>query len=466
MAYVLLLAVIALGVPLALSLRDRVDAEVRSQADSQADVLSATASELIEHRDLGTLKRLVSVSAESVRGRVVVVDARGEVLADSAGSTALGASYADRPEIAKALGGESSQETRHSDTLSEDILATAVPVIFRTEAPIGAVRITQSVDAVDDAVRRSLTGIALLGLVVLALGVIAGALIARRIARPIDRLADTADAVAGGDLGVRAAVEGTTEQRTLARSFNEMTARLGRLIESQQEFVADASHQLRTPLAGMRLELEELLEASRDEQERASLTSAMNEVDRLSAIVDELLILSRAGEHELPGEAVALSAAADSAAERWRRAAETKNLRVVRRLSGASASAHCAPADLDRALDALVENAIAYSPEGGEIEILDSGGTIEVLDRGHGLDPGEEEAVLERFYRGRAGRQGPDGTGLGLPIARELASAWGGHVGIANREGGGARAWLTLPISDTDGRDRLAVAEPVREAPR
>jgi two-component system, OmpR family, sensor kinase len=455
-AYLLLLAVIALGVPLALSLRDRVDAEVRSQADSQADVLAASASELIEHGDLGPLRRLVAVSSRSVRGRVIVVDTSGAVLADSSGSAEIGTSYASRPEIAKALDGESNQETRNSTTLGEEILATAVPVFFRTGPPIGAVRVTQSVEAVDDAVRRSMVGIGVLGAIVLALGIAAGALIAQRIARPIHRLAETADSVAGGDLDVRAAVEGTTEQQTLARSFNEMTARLGRLIEGQQEFVADASHQLRTPLAGLRLQLEELHDASAgDEPARSSLTAAMGEVDRLAAIVDELLILSRAGERELPGEPVSLAIAADRAANRWDATARAKRVRLVRRSAGGPASVQCAPADLERAIDALVENAIAYSEEGGEVEIVDGDERLEVLDRGPGLAPGEEEAVLARFYRGRAGRQGPEGTGLGLPIARELISAWGGRVRIANRAGGGARAWIEIPSTE------VGVAGPV-----
>lgn len=442
----LLLAVVAFGVPLAVSLRDRVDAEVRSQARSQADVLAASASELIEHGNLGQLRRLTSISATSVRGRVIVVDESGTVLTDSSGPAALGSSYASRPEIAAALQGDTYQQTRHSETLSEDILATAVPIYFRTGAPIGAVRVTQSVEAVNQAVGRSVVGIAVLGLVVLALGLVAGALIARRIARPIHNLAENADAVAGGDLEVRAEIEGSSEQQRLARSFNEMTARLGRLLRSQQEFVADASHQLRTPLAGLRLQLEELLDTSSyDDRTRASLASAMHEVDRLAEIVDELLILSRAGEHGLPAEEVSLAVAADRAASRWQKAAGAKSLRIVRCSSAAPSTVHCAPADLDRALDALCENGVAYSSEGGELEIVDGAGVIEILDRGPGLVPGEEEAVLERFYRGSAGRQGPEGTGLGLPIASELLSAWGGRVRIANRRGGGARAWLWLP---------------------
>jgi len=452
-AYVLLLAVVAFGVPLAISLRDRVDAEVRGQARSQADLLAASAPELLDRSSRPTLDRLVETSAESVRGRVVVTDRGGILIADSAGDGEIGSDFSTRPEIMSALAGNGYQETRRSDTLNTDLLATAVPILHNGRV-VGTVRVTQSVGAVNDAVRRSVVGIVLLGLAVLALGVIAGALIAQRIARPIGRLAAAADDVAGGDLEARAPVEGTTEQRSLARSFNEMTGRVGRMIGSQREFVADASHELRTPLTGLRLQLEEIEHLARSTEERDAAGAALHEVDRLTAIVEELLVLSRAGEHELPAERIELGDAADRAAERWQRRADVKDIRLVRH-SGSAGAANVAGADLDRALDALIENAIVYSPAGTEVEILDGSGAIAVRDRGPGLAPGEEELVLERFYRGRAGRRGAEGTGLGLPIAAELAGQWGGSVTLANRPGGGAEARLALPAA---GRRELARA--------
>ncbi|MCB0877216.1 MAG: hypothetical protein KDB46_13590, partial [Solirubrobacterales bacterium] len=121
-AYVLLLAVVAFGVPLAISLRDRVDAEVRSQASSQADLLAASAPELLAPGERSTLQRLVDTSAESVRGRVVVTDSSGELIADSAGDGELGTDFSTRPEVATALSGSTYQEARRSDTLNADIL--------------------------------------------------------------------------------------------------------------------------------------------------------------------------------------------------------------------------------------------------------------------------------------------------------------------------------------------------------
>lgn len=440
----LLLALIALGVPLALSLRDRVDSEVRGQARSQADVVAATASELLEPAQPAALRRLVGISADSVRGRVIVVDARGLLLADSAGAS-LGTSYADRPEVREALHGRGEQITRNSETLGTEILATAVPVLEHGR-PAGAVRITQSVDAVNRAVRTAILDVAALAAVVLALGLIAGALIAQQIARPIRRLDRAAQRVAGGDLDATVAVEGSTEQRSLARTFNEMTQRLKRLLRVQQDFVADASHQLRTPLTGLRLRLEALGERLRgDGGAEPEVDAAMHEIDRLSQIVDELLILSRADERELPGERVDLADAARRAAERWGGAAAEHGIGLAVESADGSAEGWCAAPDLDRSIDAVLENALLYSPGGSTVTIAAAPGRVEVRDRGPGLAPGEEETVFERFSRGSAGQGGPSGTGLGLPIARELSRRWGGDVTLAGRDGGGLCAVIEVP---------------------
>lgn len=230
-----------------------------------------------------------------------------------------------------------------------------------------------------------------------------------------------------------------------------MTARLARLLRGQQQFVGDASHQLRTPLTGIRLQLEEMREEIPEGDARArELDASLDEVDRLSDVVEELLILSRAGERELPGEEFDVARAVDRVCERWRKTAREGGVELVRAREGDAGTCWCAPADLDRALDAVIENAVRYSPHDSEILVVTAAGRIEVLDRGSGLEPGEEEAVFERFHRGSAARHGVKGTGLGLPIARQLAEQWSGSVRIENREGGGARAVLELPPHPAD----------------
>jgi signal transduction histidine kinase len=430
LAYVLVLAIIALEVPLIISLRDRVDNEIRSAARTQAAFIAATA----DPSDRRELDKVVRVAADRLRGRVIVVAPNGRLLSDSSGDERVGLDYGNRPEIAQALGGKVSQQRRASETLGQEILATAVPIPGG-----GAVRVTQSVQAVGRATRRATLGLIAIGLLVLVLGLLAGAVIARQVAGPVHRLDDAVGRFAGGDLSARAQVEGSAEQQRLARTFNDMTARIERLVASQREFIADASHQLRTPLSGLRLRLEEARAATRDPDAHAEIDAGLAELDRLSAIISELLVLSQAGEVDAPPEHVDLEDAAHRAAARWD---GSGGGRV--RADGVAAEGFCPPADLDRVLDALVENGLNYG--NGEVMLHSAPGALEVLDRGPGLAPDELAAVFERFHRGRAGRSGPAGTGLGLPIARELARRWGGEVTLSNRaDGAGACAVVTVP---------------------
>jgi two-component system, OmpR family, sensor kinase len=452
---VLLLAVIALGVPLAINLSARVNAEVRTQAQAQADLVAATAADLLTADQRPALRGLAQNAAGSVHGRVLIVDGAGLVLADSAGPAQLGVSYASRPEIRTALGGRQDQVTRSSQTLGQTILATAVPIVHDGRTA-GAVRVTQSIGAVHSAVRRAQFVVVLIGLIVLALGLAAGAVIAAQVSRPIDRLAQVARRVAQGDLSARAEVEGSREQRSLAHSFNEMTGRIERLLAAQRDFVADASHQLRTPLTGLRLRLEEAGAQNPSEAVAAELDAAMVEVDRLAHTVEELLVLSGAGERGVAGTAVDLDDLATAAAERWQATAAERGIDLVCRRARAG-RVWAARADAERALDALIENALAYSPAGSTVELSSAPGRVEVRDRGPGLAEDEGEKVFERFHRGRAGLGGPPGSGLGLAIARELARGWGGEVTLENRGGGGAVATLALPAVEADEPPALPV---------
>jgi len=439
---VLVLAVVALIVPLAVSLRDRVDAEVRLEARTEAEAVASRTVSVIAPPNLARLQSLSLTASKAVSGRVVIVDRKGRILADSDSAAAAGSSFANRPEIASALGGHVSQAKRYSKTLSAEILATAVPV-YTGASPGGAVRITQSVSTVSAAIRRAWLGLALIGLLVIVLGLVAGAVIARRITKPIVRLDDAARRVAGGDLTATAKVEGSTEQRALATSFNTMTERLTVLLGAQREFVADASHQLRTPLAGMRLRLEEARAQASEDEQREELDAAIAEVDRLALIVNELLELSRAGEGKPPLAVTDAATALHGAFERWRAGAAQVGCEL--RLGVIEdAQFACHHSDVDRILDAGIENALAYAP-GAPVELSSTGGAIVVDDGGPGLRGEQSESLFERFHRGEAGRIGPPGTGLGLSIVRELARRWGGEVTIADRASGGAEPKVTLP---------------------
>jgi two-component system, OmpR family, sensor kinase len=441
LGYLVALVIVAFAIPLGLNLRDRVGTEVRADGRTQAAVLAAGVGRLVETRDEGRLAAVSRTVADASRARVVVVDRRGRVLADTADPTAIGADFSNRPELAATLAGQRFQSQRRSETLDQEILATAAPV-FSGGRVVGAVRLTQSVDAVNAAVRRTALGIAAVGIAVLIAAFFAAFLLARQITRPIERLGAAADRIASGDLDARAPVEGSREQRSLARSFNVMTDRLSRALHAQTQFVADASHQLRTPLTGLRLRLEEAGATGDPAEARHHLDAGLEELDRMSHTIDDLLLLSRTGEREGQGEEVDLAEAVLDARRRWARTAAARDIALEAEPDGAG-TIWASRADVDRAVDAVLENAIVYTPSGGRVLVRGTRDAVEVVDDGPGLAPGEEDEVFARFRRGTAGRGGAPGTGLGLPIARELMRAWGGDARLATRPEGGTRATLT-----------------------
>lgn len=443
-AYVLLLATVAFGVPLALSLSTRINDEVRTQARGQADLVAAAAADLLGSASRPELSALADSASRSLRGRVLIVNVDGQVLVDSSGPGEVGSNYSSRPELARALAGSPDQVQRYSHTLGQAILATAVPIVHNGSTA-GAVRVTQSVGAVHRAVFRVEMELLLIGIVVLAIGLLVGSVLSGQIGRPLRRLEQVARRVAQGDLGARAIVEGSLEQRSLARSFNEMAERISRLVLAQKDFVADASHQLRTPLTGLRLRLEEARSRTAEDQAAAyELDHALAEVDRLSETVSELLLLSRAGERSLAGTLIDLGDVVTVAVERWQTAAARRSVALGATRAGVPGSVRIAREDIDRALDVLIENALNYSPPASAVTVVAAPARIEVRDRGPGIAEEERELVFERFRRGSAGRKGPAGHGLGLPIARELMRAWGGEVALEPRPGGGTCAVLDL----------------------
>src|SRR3954447_4559029 len=209
-AYVLLVVIIVLEVPLVLNISRRVDAEVKAESSGQAQLVATTVGDELGRR--GAMQRLVDRSARAVGGRVMVIDDSGRVIVDSAGRGLRGTSYASRPEIGQALGGKTAQGTRKSSSLGEDLLYTAVPVLHRGR-PAGAVRVTQSVDAVHTEVRKDALALVGIGAAALLLGLGVAWLLAGFLSRPLGSLARTARRVGAGELDARAPETGSGEQR-------------------------------------------------------------------------------------------------------------------------------------------------------------------------------------------------------------------------------------------------------------
>lgn len=451
--YVVVLVTVVLGIPLLASVSGRVDAEVRAEASSEAHLIAASASGLMDDR--AALRAGLRSAAGDVGGRVIVVDARGRLVADSEGTELEGDSYADRPEILTALReGRAVQDTRSSDTLGGDILVTAVPLVDGGRR-VGAVRVTQSTAAVRSEVWRSQLALGAIAGLALTLGLVVAWLLAGSLARPLTRLAAAARQAAAGDLSVRVEEEGSAEQRDVARAFNDMTGRLNASLNAQREFVANASHQLRTPLTGLRLRVESAALRAEDPAMRRDLEQAEAEAERLGRLLSGLLTLAREGEERPPLRAPTdLADLAEEAAERWAPAAGAHGTAVV--ADGTGHPVVAAPAEeLEIIVDNLIENALVYAPDNSVIRVgwgtMRGMGVLTVLDEGPGLSPEDAARVFDRFARGSAG-QGKAGTGLGLAIVRTLARRWDGDATLQNGPEGGALATVTVPLHGAAGQ--------------
>ena len=445
-AYVLLLVIIALEVPLGSNVARRVDSEIKADAFAQAQLIATTANDDLDRP--GVLQQLVESSGRNLGGRVIVTDDRGRLLADSAGSGLRGANYRTRPEIQAALDGETAQDTRESSSLDESILFTAVPVIHNRR-PEGAVRVTQGVDAVQTEVRNDVLALVGVGAVALLLGVGVAWVLAGFLARPPRRLAETARAVSAGDLDARAPETGPREERELAAAFNEMTARLSAALEAQREFVANASHQLRTPLTGLQLRIEAAADMAVSAEVEAELRAAELELHRLTSLLNNLLALARGDEAAPAGAPVSLEQVTRDAIERWASRAGERRHALELDCDG-PVDVVAAVDEVGIILDNLIENALNYSPPGSTITVRCGAakgfGRLAVDDEGPGLADDEIDRVLERFYRGDAGAGRP-GTGLGLAIVRTLSQRWGGSTALRNHASGGLRVEVRLPLA-------------------
>jgi two-component system, OmpR family, sensor kinase len=444
--YVLVFTLIALEIPLTLNFSRRVDSEIRAEAGAAAHAIAAAASGRLTTQT--ALASLAADQAKRLDGRVLIVDQRGRVLVDSDRSAAPGSPYASRPEIASALRGTETQGERHSSSLHADLLFTSVPIVDAGHTT-GAVRVTQSVDGVHHQVRKDVLGLLGLGAAVLLLGLGLAWALAGSLSRPLQNLAKAARRVAGGDMQARATPAGSSEQVEVANAFNDMTERLGRTLDAQRDFVANASHQLRTPLTGLRLRLESASLKASDPDLQRDLAAGEQETERLAKLLANLLRLAQDGQRPAAAR-VGLGAAAGRAAERWGEQAE-RGAHAIDLADGDEVEIAATNGDLDTILDNLLENALNYTPDGEPITVQwgrdHAEAFIAVLDRGPGLGEGEADHVFDRFYRGRSSQGGSvPGTGLGLAIVETLARRWGGSATLVNRPDGGARAEVRFPI--------------------
>jgi two-component system sensor histidine kinase BaeS len=305
-------------------------------------------------------------------------------------------------------------------------------------------------------IARTWLSLLLAGGLILALVALASLLLARRIGKPIRNLTATSELLAAGQLERRAEPAGPAEVRRLGLAFNRMADQLEGMLIRQRAFVADAAHELRSPLTSLRLRIELLRDRGRDDPElqHRYLGQIEGEIERLQSTLDHLLTLAALDESKRPPRvstdlAPLLFELADELGPLVHQAGLRLQADVPTHLPAVSVS----PEQIRIAVRNLLDNAIKYTPPGGRIELragpADSGRElwISVADSGVGIPAEELSHVFERFYRvdrARSRRQG--GTGLGLALVRSLVEAHGGQVEAASQPGQGTTFTLRLPV--------------------
>jgi signal transduction histidine kinase len=440
---VAVLVLALLEIPLAISFAENERRELTDRVERDAVALSTLVEDSLEHGTAlpAQVRRVAADYDAETGGRVLVVDAEGRAVLDTAPTQSR--DFSSRSEVGRALAGEIATGTRTSRTLGTDLLYVAVPVAS-SGVVHGAVRVTYPMSAVDARIHRYWSVLALIAIAVLGIAVVIAVALARWVVRPLDGLERAADAIGAGKLDARAPVEGPPEVRRLAETFNAMVERIDVLVHSQDEFVADASHQLRTPLAALRLRLENL-ERDLPTADKLELERALAEVERLSALVDALLTLARADRAAASPSPVDVSGVAHDRLAAFTAYADERGVRLDERIEP-GAIALATPGRSEQILDNLLANALDHSPSGAAVtvSVRRRSGRIElsVADEGPGLDADARARAFDRFWRADGGG---GGFGLGLPIAQRLARSDGGAVELRAREdAGGLEAVVIL----------------------
>lgn len=454
LAYVLiiLLALVLLSVYILSTLKDYFYDKERVNMYTKANVVAnivadssdiSTASLTASTRDLFADKPM----------RLLVLDTQSLVVYDNDADNSLKGKLFIRDTIKEALSGRDFYSVFQTEdhTTSMDV---AVPIL-KNSATVGVVYLRESLTEVESFLSDIQYSMITLSIVVSLVVAILSALLASVVTAPLVRLTHMAEEIADGNFNQRVPVKGKDEIARLGEAFNTMSVKLLDLEEKRRLFVSDASHELKTPLATIKLLSESILQSPDIDPEmvREFLGDMTNEIDRLNRIIERLLALTRSDSQntKIEFETVDLQKLIDTVIRKLRPLAAEKNIEVE----------FAAPADepvemlLDRdkiyeAVYNIVDNSIKYTGEGGHVTVRLSADVsktvIEIEDDGIGIPKEDSGHIFDRFYRvDKARARDTGGTGLGLSIAAEAVNMHGGHIEVMSEEGVGSKFIIILP---------------------
>lgn len=430
----LLVAVFA--VPLAVLVRSSARTSAIEQARADARALTPIISLAGDPRVSGAI---VAVSEAARPRRVTVVFPDGSVLGQGA--------VVERDPIADPEALRRARAGTPTEVRAGGGLVVYEPVL-RSNGSVAVIRVLIPEVLLTRGVHRAWLLLLLLSLGLVALSVFVADRLGRSLVRSVDRLRDTADRLARGDLHARSALDGPEEIRAVGVALDQLADRIGELIETERAAIADLSHRLRTPVTALRAELSALLDP-------AAPTLALA-VDELTRTIDQIIRDAARPVRAGIGVRSDLASTVRSRAAFWKVLADDQRRALHVEVPDRPLDVAVEPSDLASVVDALFDNVFSHTEEGTAFSVSVRGAgrsaTLLVDDDGAGFPPGFGPV------RGESGR---GSTGLGLDIVRRVAESASGTLTVTNRADGGARVRVVLPLlagadeGRTDGAERI-----------
>lgn len=405
--------------------------------------------------DFSTVDSIAKILGDKTGLRLTVLLSDGRVAGDSREDPANMDNHAGRPEVMAALLGEEGVALRYSRTMKKQMIYGAVPLI-RNGKKVAVVRVSVPVTSIDRAFGNVYIKIAIAGFIIMLWVVFAGLRISDKINRPLEEIRKGVRQLAKGDFNTRLPVPDTEEIGALAETMNEMAAELTRLESVRRDFVANVSHELKTPLTSIMGFSETLLEGAVEDKEQAVhfIEIIHKQADRLSAIIEDLLLLSRIeqqnGKSEIFLEKCSVYEILNNAKEVCIYAADKKGSEIQIECDKTLTAVMNAPL-LEQAVVNLADNAVKFSAGGSKIILAafindNKELQIDVKDQGAGIDRMHLSRLFERFYRvDKARSRKLGGTGLGLAIVRHIAQMHGGKARVRSKPGNGSIFSILIP---------------------
>ncbi|HEX2828376.1 MAG TPA: ATP-binding protein [Burkholderiales bacterium] len=425
----------------------QLDAALIALAETEAGMLAAGGEIRIHEAPPGT----APPSFVRLDRLLQITDATGKVLARSSN---LGEARLPTPPalLGRVAAGETVYETL-AGFGEEPVRLVSIPLTV-SGTPL-VIQVAGSLDDVHNVVASASMLFLVMGLALLLTVGAAGALLTGRVFKAIDNVVTRARHIGNETFGARLPHPGTQDEiGRLVDTLNAMLDRLQQSFETQRRFTADASHELRSPLSRLRTELEVMLRRPREPQEYVeTLRSCMDEVERLTLLVEELLTLARvdAGHERLTEETVLLGVVAEEAVKRVHPVARQRGVQIE--LDAANeVLARIPHGSAGLVLTNLLDNAVKFSAPGSRVHLRIAvegrQSLVSVVDHGPGIADEEMPHIFERFYRGsRARADSTRGFGLGLALSQAIVEAHGGRLEAANRVEGGAVFTVRLPMA-------------------